>query len=200
MFEVIRIINLVFASNTFIIYNSKDNKAWLIDIGDFDKIMSQLPDNVEIAGVFITHYHHDHIYGINKLIQAFPKCNVYISENGVDGLYSDKVNLSYYQDDSVIFKGSEVNILKDGDRILLYEDCFLEAIYTPGHNWSCMTFRVNNYLFTGDSFIPNTKVVTKLKGGNVDESKKSLIKIKKLISEDTTICPGHGEMIDGLKC
>ena len=200
MFEVIQIVNSIFTSNTFIIHNSKRNKAWLIDIGDFDKIMFELPDNVEIVGVFITHYHHDHIFGINDLIQAFPHCNVYISENGIEGLYSDKVNLSYYNDDSIIFKGSDVTILKDEERVLLFDDCFLQAIYTPGHNWSCITFKVNSYLFTGDSFIPNTKVVTKLKGGNVDESKKSLIKIRNLISEDTMICPGHGEMIAGSLC
>jgi hydroxyacylglutathione hydrolase len=197
MVDIIQIINSVFASNTFVIYNKKYNKAWLIDIGDFDKIMSELSKDVDVSGVFITHYHHDHIFGINSLIQAFPNCNVYISENGVEGLYSDKVNLSYYYDEPIIFKGSEVNILRNCDRVLLFEDCFLEAISTPGHNWSCMTYKMNNYLFTGDSFIPNTKVVTKLKGGDVDESRKSLIKIMKLISEDTTICPGHGEMITG---
>ena len=131
------------------IYNKKYNKAWLIDIGDFDKIMSELSKDVDVSGVFITHYHHDHIFGINSLIQAFPNCNVYISENGVEGLYSDKVNLSYYYDEPIIFKGSEVNILRNCDRVLLFEDCFLEAISTPGHNWSCMTYKMNNYLFTG---------------------------------------------------
>jgi hydroxyacylglutathione hydrolase len=55
------------------------------------------------------------------------------------------------------------------------------------------------YLFSGDSYIPNVQVVTKLKGGDRDANKKSLQKIKGSISENTIICPGHGEMTKSIK-
>ena len=54
-------------------------------------------------------------------------------------------------------------------------------------------------MFTGDSYIPNVEVVTKLKGGNKEESKKSLEKIKKLMEEGTIVCAGHGEVKSGEK-
>ena len=109
-------------------------------------------------------------------------------------MFSDKLNLSYYHDDPINFKGSNVQILYETDKIELFENCFLETLETPGHNWGCLTYKIENYLFTGDSYIPNVKVVTKLKGGDRDASKKSLQKIMDNISENTIICPGHGEI------
>lgn len=42
----------------------------------------------------------------------------------------------------------------------------LYVIETPGHCPSCLTYYTDNYIFTGDSYIPNVKVVTKLPYGD----------------------------------
>jgi glyoxylase-like metal-dependent hydrolase (beta-lactamase superfamily II) len=60
-----------------------------------------------------------------------------------------------------------------------------------------MSFQVGNYLFTGDSFIPQIPVVTKLKSGDKQQNVLSLQKIKSLIKSDTIVCPGHGSMCLG---
>ena len=70
----------------------------------------------------------------------------------------------------------------------------ISVLETPGHDWSCLSYGIENYLFTGDSFIPKVKVVTKLRGGNRAASKESLRKILNHSDENTIICPGHGEM------
>lgn len=198
MLQVVQVVNSIYTSNTFVIHDSKINFAWLIDIGDYDKVSAILPNKVEIIGVFITHYHHDHIYGINKLLNNYPNCKVYVSEQGIDGLYSDKINLSFYHDESIVFNGSNVYVLKDQDRVNLYDNNFIEAIYTPGHNRSCLTYKLNEFLFTGDSYIPNVKVVTKLKGGCKDDAIKSVDKIMSHITKNTVLCPGHGDVVTGL--
>jgi glyoxylase-like metal-dependent hydrolase (beta-lactamase superfamily II) len=192
--KVKQVINSKFSSNTYIISDSGSDWVWLIDIGAVDEVITCLSKGVFVKGVFITHPHFDHIYGINKLIDSFPDCIVWTSEQGKKGLFSDKLNLSYYHEESIIFKGSNIQILCETDKIELFEKCFLETIETPGHNWSCLTFKIENYLFTGDSYIPNVKVVTKLKGGNMEASGKSLQKISNNMCENTIICPGHGEM------
>lgn len=193
--QIKQIVNSVFTSNTYIISEAKYNWVWLIDIGDFDGVLHGLSDNSIVKGVFITHAHHDHIYGINRLIDTFPKCLVYTSEFGKEGLYSEKLNLSFYREDPVVFKGSQVQILHESDRIELFDNCFLETLETPGHNWGCLTYTVENFLFTGDSYIPNIDVVTKLKGGNREASKLSLKKIFEVHNNDTIICPGHGSIL-----
>jgi hydroxyacylglutathione hydrolase len=189
-----QIVNSVFNSNTYIISEDNYDWVWLIDIGEMDGVLNVMPKNAIVKGVFITHPHYDHIYGLNKLIDLFPKCCVFTSENGKEGLYSDKLNLSFYHEEPIIFKGSIIQILHETDKIELFENCFLETLETPGHNWGCLTFKIGDYLITGDSFIPNIEVVTKLKGGDKESSKKSIQKIKRNISDDTIICPGHGKM------
>lgn len=192
--QVRQLIHPVFTSNTYVISEAGSNIVWLVDIGDFARLLSFLPPDFTVAGVFITHAHYDHIYGINSLIDFFPDTRVYISEEGKKGLYSEKINLSFYHEDPVIFKGKDAQILHEADRIELFESIFLEALETPGHNQGCLTYKVDKYLFTGDSFIPNVEVVTKLKGGDREASKKSVQKILSNISEDTIVCAGHGDM------
>ena len=192
--QVVRIVNSVFTSNTYIISEAKSNWVWLIDVGDIEGVLESLPEDAIVKGVFITHPHFDHIYGINKLIDSFPDCIVFTSEYGKKGLFSDKLNLSYYHDDPINFLGSNVQILHETDKIELFKNCFLETLETPGHNWSCLTYKVEKYLFTGDSYIPNVEVVTKLKGGDREASKRSLQKIMDNIFNETIVCPGHGEM------
>jgi glyoxylase-like metal-dependent hydrolase (beta-lactamase superfamily II) len=192
--HVKQLINSVFTSNTYIISETKSKWVWLIDTGETDGVLNYLARETLVKGVFITHPHFDHIYGINKLIDSFPDCIVHTSEQGMKGLFSDKLNLSYYHNEPIIFKGTNIQILHEPDKTELFENCFLETLETPGHNWGCLTYRTENYLFTGDSYIPNAKVVTKLKGGNKEASKKSLQKIMDNISKNTIICPGHGEM------
>lgn len=192
--EVKQLINPIFNSNTYIISNTEADWVWLIDIGDADVVTRSLPKDIYVRGVFITHAHFDHICGINKLIDSFPNCIIYISELGKKGLYSDKLNLSYYHDKSLIFKGNNIKVLFENDEIDIFDNCIIKTLETPGHNLDCLTYTIENYIFTGDSYIPDVDVVTKLKGGNRNVSKKSLQKIMQNIKENTIICPGHGAM------
>jgi len=197
--KVKQVVNSVFTSNTYIISEAKCNWIWLVDIGDMEGVLTVLPKDAVVKGIFITHPHYDHIYGLNRLIDLFPQCFVYTSQNGMEGLYSEKLNLSFYHEEPIIFKGSTIQILHETDKIELFENCFLETLETPGHNWGCLSYKIENYLFTGDSYIPNIDVVTKLKGGDREANKKSLQKIMANISENTIICPGHGTMSQNKK-
>lgn len=168
---------------------------YLVDIGDFDAVWSLLPKDANVCGVFITHGHHDHILGINKLKEAFPECVVYASEECARMLASAKLNLSMYLEMPMEYKG-EVTKLHDEDIVPLFDGITLMAIATPGHNSSCLCFVVDDYLFTGDSYIPGVKVVTNLPGGNKKQAQESLEKILD-ISRYLTICPGHNTMVNG---
>lgn len=162
---------------------------YLVDIGDFDAARSLLPKDANLRGVFITHGHHDHIYGINELKNAFPDCVVYASEECARMLGSAKENLSLYLEMPMEYMG-EVTLLHDGDAVKLFEGVTLKTITTPGHNPSCLCFEVEDYFFTGDSYIPGVKVVTNLPGGNKKIAQESIEKILE-IGLGKKICPGH---------
>ena len=198
MLNVTKIVGRVLSSNMYCIREERTSDCWIVDIGDFNELNKYIPNNANIRGLFITHGHFDHIADINVFHINYPESIIYTSEYGVEQLYSDKKNFSLYHEKSMIFHGDmkKIEILKENDKIKLFSDVYMNVIETSGHCPSCLTYYTDKHIFTGDSYIPNEKPVTKLKGGNKEEYKCSLEKILSLVNVDTIICPGHGEIIE----
>lgn len=188
-----RITNSVFNSNTYIIHSSDSKEAWVVDCGDVDKILQYLNDNcLTVGGIILTHTHYDHIYGLPKLLDLFP-CEVFTSSFGKKALVNDRYNFSKYHADSIILDSPLVKIVSDGDVITLPWKSPLCVYETPGHDKSCISFKVDNYLFTGDSYIPGVKVVATFPNSDKKSAAESTDFILGKITSDTIICPGHGE-------
>ena len=194
MLEVIKIVNSIFTSNTYMLIDDRYDYCWLIDIGDFQKVADALPQGIEVKGLLLTHTHFDHTYGINALHRVHPECRVYTAEYGKIALYDERKNFSKYHEASFIYEGNNVEVLKDGDILCLFSNIFMTAYTTPGHCPSCLTYVVENWIFTGDAYIPGVRVVTKLPQGNRMLAKQSTEKILAL-AKDRIICPGHGEIL-----
>lgn len=189
MLVVTSVVGQVMDSIVYALSDGICNDYYLIDIGDFDAAQSLLPKEATVRGVFITHGHHDHIFGLNRLKEAYPDCVVYASKECAKMLVSSKANLSLYLEMPFEYTG-EVIVLQDGDLIKLFDDIAVTPIATPGHNSSCICFMVEDYLFTGDSYIPGVKVVTNLPGGSKRQAQESVEKILAL-AKGRIICPGH---------
>lgn len=194
MIRTERIVNWIFASNTFVISKEDSPDVWLVDVGDTEKVLNILPPQSRIKGVFLTHTHFDHIYGINELYRSFPDIEVFTSEYGKEALYSSKKNFSFYHESPIEYQGHNVRIIKEGDEITLYPSIQMKVYETPGHCPSCLTYQLENKLFTGDSYIPDAKVVSKLPRGNKALAQHSLTIVLQL-SNDKDIYPGHGEVL-----
>lgn len=178
------------------VFDSEYNYCWLVDIGDYRKVAEGLPQGVMVKGVFLTHTHFDHTYGINELHRSHPECRVYASEYGKVALYDEKKNFSKYHETPFIYEGKDIVVLEDKDSVELYSGVNLTAYETPGHCPSCLTFVIGEYVFSGDAYIPDIKVVTKLPKGNKAQAQESVKKILEL-SKGKMICPGHGGMVFG---
>lgn len=194
MLVVKSVVGQVMDAMVYALSDDKSNDYYLIDIGDFDAAQSLLPQEANVRGVFITHGHHDHIFGLNKLKATYPACIVYASEECARMLASAKANLSYYVEMPFEYDGPVV-VLHDGDQIQLFDGISLIAFATPGHHPSCMSFVVENCLFTGDSYIPKVKVVTNLPGGNKKQARESVAKLLEL-GVGKILCPGHEAVED----
>lgn len=192
MFQVKGIVNSVFNSKTYILFHERYDSAWLVDVGDIEPILAFLGDNRKtVLGVFLTHAHFDHIYGLLSLLKHYPKCVVYATDYCKMALASDKLNMSRYYESSFEYEGDNVRTVYDGDEFLLFNDePYMICHETPGHNPGCMTMICGNNIFTGDSYIPEVGANTQLPYANREQAQQSLNKIFKW-SEGRIIFPGH---------
>ena len=192
--EVTQIVNRVYASNSYILYRFQHDEAWLVDVGDADVIIRWIEEHSKkLKGVLLSHIHFDHIYGLNQLLDRYPDMIVFTSPEGREGLYSDKWNFSRYHHFPFIYAGSNVCILSDKQIMELWPGVMLHIIKTPGHDWSCLTYKIGSWLFTGDSYIPGLKVVTTFPKSNRIEAAKST-EIILTLADITKIFPGHGNV------
>lgn len=182
-------INSFFNSCTYVI-DSSINDVWIVDCGDFEPLLS-LIEGKNLNGVLLTHAHFDHIYGLNELLRKHPDTLVYTNESGKEALLDERKNMSLYLETPFVFEYPDnIMVVNDDDVIELSDGLKVKVMATPGHHPSCITYIIGNAIFTGDSYIPGTKVVTNLPNGNNIQAQDSIEKIL-LISECRTIYPGH---------
>jgi len=190
-----RFINSIFSSNTYILNLEEENGLWVVDPGDVKPIKEYIKiHNKFLKGILITHSHFDHIYGVNELIEDFHTTQIFASKNARDGMNSAKLNGSYYTENPFVVKSKNINIVEENDSILLFNGYTANVIYTPGHNNDCLSFKINQHLFTGDALIPGIKVYTKSKFGDKLQAQKSIDRIIKECNPKTFIYPGHGDI------
>lgn len=194
MLKVSYIVNSVYSSRSYIIAQEGSSKSWLVDCGDVlplvERLTSMVGGSFSMEGVLLTHAHYDHMYGLPRLISMFPEVRIYTNKYGQKMLANERKNFSRYHEDPINFESENVIVCEDGDEIELFEGIKAIVHETPGHNPSCISYEVGDYLFTGDSFIPGIKVVTNLPGGNKEQAAQSVEKVLKW-AEGKALCPGH---------
>lgn len=192
--KVKQFINSLFTSNSYIIYSEESEYVFVIDPGDSKPIIDwTILNNKHVKSIFITHSHFDHIYGVNDLQEKFPLINVYTSFYAKEGMMCEKLNGSLYMEIPFVIKRQDINIVKEGDQIQLWDNIYLNVFETPGHDRDCLSFYVENNLFTGDALIPGIKVHTKLKFSNKNLAEETIKRILEQFDNDIIIWPGHGE-------
>jgi len=193
--KIKRFINNIFNSNTFLLYHNKENGVWVIDPGSSSNELIEWMERKGfiLNGIFLTHTHFDHIYGINDLQDEFTDVIIYASFYAKEGMMSERLNGSYYQEIPFTIKRSELIIVKENDKIQLWNDLTLRVLETPGHDRDCLSFQVEKNLFTGDALIPGVKVHTKLKHSNKILAENSIKRIIEQFDNNIIIWPGHGE-------
>ena len=186
-----QIVNTVFRSCSYVI--SHEGCSWLVDCGDLDQILPLVDGKLQ--GVLLTHAHFDHIYGLNSLMILNPGLSVYTNQVGLDTLLNDKLNFSRYYGEPIIFNEPDrVKLVEDGEWVELFDGIRAQAVFTPGHSPCCVTWMIDDALFTGDSFIPGVKTVTNIPHSNKDLAAESEALIREL-AEHRTIYSGHAPEI-----
>ena len=188
--------NNILSSNSYIIYTNDERCVWLIDPGESEQLLNWINENnKKVKGILLTHSHIDHIYGVNDICEKFHDLTIYASVFAKEGMCSAKSNGSFYIEMPYAINHNIITFVKENSKIELFKDkTIAKVISTPGHNNDCISFSIDNCLFTGDALIPGVKIHTKSKKGDKRIALESINKILYTFSGDTVICPGHREM------
>ena len=187
-----RFVNSIFSSNSYIIDDG--NVAVIFDIGDTSPIFEYLQNSeLTLTALFITHTHYDHIYGIREFITKFPDIPIYTSKFGKEAFKKPNWNFSRYHEDEISIDLDTIKVLEDGETLSLFDNTDLQAIATPGHDKSCLSYRIGELLLTGDSYIPGVKVIASFPNSNKSDAAYWYRHLQEMASNHT-ILPGHGEI------
>lgn len=188
---IVRFINKVFNSNTYLLYEKQN--AVIVDIGDTDELFDFIrAHSLTVKALLLTHTHYDHIYGIRNFMNNFPEMPIFTSQFGEVALNNPQWNFSKYHNDNIAIQSNRVITMIDGQDLRLSPFPVIKVIETPGHDRSCLTFQLEDMLFTGDSYIPGIKTVDTFPKSDKLLAKYWTEELMKM-SEKYKIYPGHSD-------
>ena len=160
----------------YLLVDEKSKTAAVVDPAwDVDTIVKHAKQlGISITDVLLTHSHHDHINGVDELLNH----------------YDAQVHLLKSEAD---FWGKELtkpNIHHGGDRIKLGQT-EIEIMHTPGHTPGSACYRLGNDLITGDTLFVFGCGRCDLHGGDPEQMYKTFKHFKTDLPKDIKIHPGH---------
>lgn len=190
---VIRLVLGACFTNCYLVYSKKTGECMIIDPADCaDEIMKSIEMNhLKPVYIVITHGHTDHILAVGELKEQY-HIPIFIS----------KIDAWRLGDEALINERPYVNIpykavkpsvlLQENDEIRLDDICF-RVMVVPGHTEGSILLITGHAIFTGDTMLKGGHGKTSLPGGNDEDMKASLRRIKEL-DGDYIIYPGHKEI------
>ena len=189
---------------TYIVYDKVSQTALVIDpVLDYDphssKISTKSVDLIEhfiqdnklnLQYILETHAHADHLSGTPELKKRFPKIKVAIGQHitKVQEVFKDVFHFEDLKTD-----GSQFDfLLKDGD-CLEVGPLKIEVLETPGHTPACVSYLINDALFTGDAlFMPDSGTGRcDFPAGSAEDLYHSIHEKIYSLPDDTRIFVGH---------
>lgn len=149
---------------TYIVFDSSTNDAIIIDpVWDYDLAASRLSglsiqkycefinqNNLKLHYILETHVHADHISSAQEIKKIFGQAKLAIGnkitivQETFTAIYNLAINSASAKDFDLL--------LKDGEDFKA-GSMRIKAHHTPGHTPACVTYEIENYLFTGDTLL-----------------------------------------------
>jgi hydroxyacylglutathione hydrolase len=187
-----------FQENTYLIWN-KDRECLVMDPGCYNsdeelELASFIEENkLKPIGLLNTHCHIDHVFG-NKFV--CDKYNLTPKFHKLDGVVFERAkNIAEMYGLEYNESPSPNNYLEENEIIKIGE-LKLKVILSPGHSPGHIIFYNENekYIIGGDVLFKRSIGRTDLPGGNHDQLLQSIREKIYVLSDETLIFPGHGEI------
>lgn len=177
------------ATNSFIVSNG--NLAAAIDVGgDPGPMLAYLEkEKLALKGIYITHLHFDHLYGVASLSEA-TKAPVFTPEGDYELAKGESAKGGMWGMPPV--PPFESQPLPLGKTEIAGLECFV--LQTPGHTPGGVSlyFPSLKSVFTGDALFYRSLGRTDFPGGSHQTLLKSIREKLFTLPDDTTVYPGHG--------
>ena len=191
---------------SYLIWREDWPDCLLIDPYDFERIVAwQAVYGRKIAYILLTHEHYDHIGAVEELRRRY-SCRVIASEVCSSGTGDPRHNLSAFYDalmelhgvedwepvtDRYEMKSAETTF--QGSYEFRFHDMLVRMIETPGHSPGSICIEMANFVFTGDTLLRDTPVITRCPYGSRREYKQKALPYLQSVPKDRLVYPGHGE-------
>lgn len=183
--------------NTYVLWDSDNREAAVIDCGAFDPYeQEQLEhfiqeNNLRPTLSLLTHMHFDHIFGLGWLNRKYnirPICHELEQENYDT---QERMALEMFGVKIPIEHPAVMRYVKDGDELTLGNHT-LKVIHTPGHTAGGVCYLANSLLFCGDTLFAGSCGRTDLPGGNMQQEVQSIREKLLTLPDEIRVLPGHG--------
>ena len=190
--HITRLVISPFASNCYIVRNSDNDQATVIDPGgEPDLILKTIEDqNLDLAHILLTHGHIDHITAVSTLTKRFDvPVNAHQEERQI--LEAAPMQAQMFGLPPVAAP-TITDWFKDAD-ILTINGLNFQVIHTPGHSPGGSCFLLQEDIFVGDTLFESSIGRTDLPGGNFQQLIHSIKTQLLTLPDELIVHPGHGE-------
>jgi hydroxyacylglutathione hydrolase len=180
------------AANCYIV--RLKNISFIVDPGAEASVIERFlgSNSIKPDMIINTHGHFDHIGAVEEIVKNYG-IPFYIDPDEEETVTDPLKNgSSFFGENNLSLK--TYNLI-NGDDIEYFNENGIYIIKTPGHSPGSITLKIENTLFTGDLIFKGSIGRTDLVGGDIQQMKKSLLKIKR-IDKNFIINPGHGPETD----
>jgi glyoxylase-like metal-dependent hydrolase (beta-lactamase superfamily II) len=191
-FRITTIVNGSWEQNCYLIINNVTRQVVILDPGsDFEKINKEILDSKLIpVGIINTHAHFDHVGAVSDLVNEY-LLKFYLHEADLKLLQQANLYKLVFQAQKNIKLPREISSLSGSSSILNIGGFKFKWHLIPGHTCGSVLYKINDCLFTGDTFFKNGPGRTDLPGGSPLLINASIAFIK-TFPLNTVIYPGHG--------
>lgn len=188
---------------TYLVFDPASRDAVVIDpVLDYDVLASTTAtDSLERVAEFArgrelrihyaleTHAHADHLSG-SQWLKAHFGARIAIGERirQVQATFKDALDLPHLATD-----GSQFDRLLEDGEVIEAGTLRIEVIATPGHTPACVTYRIDDALFTGDALFMHDYGTGRcdFPGGSADALYRSIAARLYVLPESMRVFPGH---------